>query len=60
MATLIDIARKTQRSISTVSVVLRGESKRFGICAETEQTIRRAPAYWFWSHKRWKIKKIEN
>lgn len=42
MATLIDIARKTQRSISTVSVVLRGESKRFGICAETEQTIRRA------------------
>ena len=25
-----------------------------------EQTIRRAPAYWFWSHKRWKIKKIEH
>lgn len=22
-----------------------------------EQTIRRAPAYWFWSHKRWKIKR---
>lgn len=20
-----------------------------------EQTIRRAPAYWFWSHKRWKL-----
>lgn len=22
-----------------------------------EQTIRRAPAYWFWSHKRWKLKR---
>lgn len=22
-----------------------------------EQTIRREPAYWFWSHKRWKIKR---
>lgn len=22
-----------------------------------EATIRRAPAYWFWSHKRWKIKR---
>ena len=22
-----------------------------------EQTIRRDPPYWFWSHKRWKIKK---
>ena len=22
-----------------------------------EQTIRRDPAYWFWSHKRWKIKR---
>lgn len=20
-----------------------------------EQTIRREPAYWFWSHKRWKL-----
>lgn len=24
-----------------------------------EQTIRRAPAYWFWSHKRWKLKREE-
>ena len=22
-----------------------------------EQTIRREPPYWFWSHKRWKIKR---
>lgn len=22
-----------------------------------EQTIRREPAYWFWSHKRWKLKR---
>lgn len=22
-----------------------------------EQTIQRAPAYWFWSHKRWKLKR---
>lgn len=22
-----------------------------------ENTIRRAPAYWFWSHKRWKLKR---
>ena len=22
-----------------------------------EATIRRAPAYWFWSHKRWKLKR---
>ena len=44
MTTLIDIAGKTHRSVSTVSVVLRGESKRFGICAETEKEIRRAAA----------------
>ena len=24
-----------------------------------EQTIRREPAYWFWSHKRWKLKREE-
>ena len=24
---------------------------------QLEQTIRREPAYWFWSHKRWKHKK---
>ena len=24
-----------------------------------EQTIRREPAYWFWSHKRWKLTKEE-
>ena len=24
-----------------------------------EQTIRREPAYWVWSHKRWKNKRIE-
>jgi len=42
MATLTDIARKTRLSVSTVSVVLRGESKRFGICAETEKTVRQA------------------
>ena len=42
MATLTDIARKTRLSVSTVSVVLRGESKRFGICAETEKTVRKA------------------
>ena len=22
-----------------------------------EQTIRREPPYWFWSHKRWKLKR---
>lgn len=42
MATLTDIARKTSLSLSTVSVVLRGESKRFGICAETEKKVRKA------------------
>ena len=42
MATLTDIARKTHLSVSTVSVVLRGEAKRFGICTETEKVIRRA------------------
>ena len=42
MATLTDIARKTHLSVSTVSVVLRGESKRFGICAETEKAVRKA------------------
>ena len=26
---------------------------------ELEQTIRREPAYWFWSHKRWKFTKKE-
>ena len=25
-----------------------------------EQTIRREPAYWFWSHKRWKKKRKES
>lgn len=25
-----------------------------------EQTIRREPAYWFWSHKRWKNKRKES
>lgn len=25
-----------------------------------EQTIRREPAYWFWSHKRWKMKRDTN
>lgn len=44
MATLTDIARKTRLSVSTVSVVLRGESKRFGICAETEKSVRKAAA----------------
>ena len=24
-----------------------------------EQTIRREPAYWLWSHKRWKASKAE-
>jgi KDO2-lipid IV(A) lauroyltransferase len=24
-----------------------------------EQTIRREPAYWLWSHKRWKLTKEE-
>lgn len=24
-----------------------------------EQTIRREPAYWLWSHKRWKASKTE-
>lgn len=24
-----------------------------------EQTIRREPAYWFWSHKRWKLKRSD-
>ncbi|MDR0987857.1 MAG: lysophospholipid acyltransferase family protein [Prevotellaceae bacterium] len=24
-----------------------------------EQTIRRAPAYWFWSHRRWKLKRTK-
>lgn len=29
-----------------------------GLFAERlEQTIRREPAYWFWSHKRWKLKR---
>ena len=44
MATLLDIARKTKRSISTVSVVLRGDAKRFGISAATENAIRRTAA----------------
>ncbi|MBO4630792.1 MAG: LacI family DNA-binding transcriptional regulator [Lentisphaeria bacterium] len=44
MATLTDIAQKTHFSVSTVSVVLRGESKRFGICAETEKTVCEAAA----------------
>ena len=26
---------------------------------ELEQTIRREPAYWLWSHKRWKFTKKE-
>lgn len=44
MATLIDIAKKTCRSVSTVSVVLRGEAGKFGICKETEKQIRQAAA----------------
>ena len=44
MTTIKDIAKYTSRSISTVSVVLRGEAQRFGICAETEKEIRLAAA----------------
>lgn len=42
MANLKDIARLTGRSVSTVSVVLRGDSKQLGICEETEKEIRDA------------------
>ncbi|MBO4632582.1 MAG: LacI family DNA-binding transcriptional regulator [Lentisphaeria bacterium] len=42
MATIKDIARKTGRSVSTVSVVLRNEAQRFGIRPETEKEIRQA------------------
>lgn len=42
MATLKDIAKYTSFSVSTVSVVLRGDAAKFGICEETADTIRRA------------------
>ena len=44
MPTIKDIAQKTGLSVSTVSVVLRGEARRFGIREETEQRIREAAA----------------
>ena len=44
MPTIKDIAQKTGLSVSTVSVVLRGEARRFGIREETEQRIRETAA----------------
>lgn len=29
------------------------------VCRYLEQTIRREPAYWLWSHKRWKASREE-
>lgn len=44
MATLKDIAKVTSFSVSTVSVVLRGDASKFGICQDTVKEIQRAAA----------------
>ncbi len=44
MATLKDIAKVTSFSVSTVSVVLRGDAAKFGICKDTVKEIQRAAA----------------
>ncbi len=57
--------KKTGRGSCKVSFDLMTETPRQTADGEItdcfvrrlEQTIRREPAYWFWSHKRWKLKR---
>ena len=57
--------QKTRRGYCKVSFELMTETPRQTVDGEItecfvrrlEQTIRREPAYWFWSHKRWKLKR---
>ncbi len=56
----LDVERTKRHHYTMPYCEMEGKEPTLEFMQRLEQTIRKAPQYWLWSHKRWRIKRQQN